>query len=115
MSARWFALLESDIEDELLSCNGCLWEGGDEGCKPNHTAGQASSGTQAIKECLFRSVREYASKFCKSDPIWQVRFNSFEIYAVAKIEEKLNSMHLNRVRAGLVERPTEWRWGSARW
>ena len=33
----------------------------------------------------------------------------------AKIDEKLNYMHLNPVRAGLVEHPTEWRWGSARW
>ena len=24
-------------------------------------------------------------------------------------------MHLNPVRVGLVETPTEWRWGSARW
>ena len=49
------------------------------------------------------------------DPIWQVRFYSFEIYSTAKIEEKLNYMHMNPVRAGLVEKPTEWRWSSARW
>ena len=46
---------------------------------------------------------------------WQVRFYSFEIFTTAKIEEKLNDMHLNPVRAGLVETPTEWRWSSARW
>ena len=33
----------------------------------------------------------------------------------AKIEEKLNDMHMNPVRAGLVETPTEWRWSSASW
>jgi putative transposase len=71
--------------------------------------------SKEIKLFLLRSVREYASKFCKTDPIWQVRFYSFEIYTTAKIEEKLNSMHLNPVRAGLVQKPTEWRWGSARW
>ncbi len=53
---------------------------------------------------------EYASKFPKSDPIWQVRFYSFEIYTTAKFEEKLSP-----VRAGLVETPTQWRWSSARW
>jgi hypothetical protein len=39
----------------------------------------------------------------------------FEIYSTAKIEEKLNYMHMNPVRAGLVKMPTEWRWSSARW
>ena len=71
--------------------------------------------SKAIKEFLYRSMPEYASKFSKTDPIWQVRFYSFEIYTTGKIEEKLNYMHLNPVRAGLVERPTQWRWGSARW
>ncbi len=71
--------------------------------------------SKAIKEFLFCSMPEYVSKFPKTDPIWQVRFYSFEIYTTAKIEEKLNYMHLNPVRAGLVETPTQWRWGSARW
>ena len=53
---------------------------------------------------------EYASKFPKSDPIWQVLFYSFEIYTTAKIEEKLSP-----VRVELVETPTQWRWSSARW
>lgn len=55
--------------------------------------------SKAIKVFLLRSVREY----------------SFEIYTTAKIEEKLNYVHLNPVRAGLVQQPTEWHWGSARW
>ena len=40
---------------------------------------------------------------------------SFEIYETAKLEEKLQYMHENPVRAGLVKRPTDWRWSSARW
>ena len=74
--------------------------------------GRSSKG---IKEFLYCSLPEYASKIPRTDPIWQVRFYSFEIYTTAKIEEKLNYMHLNPVRAGLVETPTRWRWGSARW
>ena len=68
-----------------------------------------------IKEFLYRTTPEYTSKFPKTDPIWQVRFYSFEIYTAAKIEEKLNYKHMNPVRAGLVQLPTEWRWSSARW
>ena len=74
--------------------------------------GRSSKGT---KEFLYRTMPEYTSKFPKTDPIWQVRFYSFEIYTTAKIEEKLNYMHMNPVRAGLVQMPTEWRWSSARW
>jgi len=29
--------------------------------------------------------------------------------------EKLNYLHLNPVRAGLVEKAVDWRWSSARW
>ena len=74
--------------------------------------GAEFEGDQGVFDC---SMPEYASKFPKTDPIWQVRFYSFEIYTTAKIEEKMNYMHLNPVRAGLVETPTQWRWGSARW
>ncbi len=68
-----------------------------------------------IKDFLFRSTAEYSSKLLRADPIWQVRFYSFEIYSTAKVEEKLTYLHLNPIRAGLVEKPTQWRWSSARW
>ena len=41
--------------------------------------------------------------------------HSFEIYERTKLEEKLQYMHENPVRARLVERPSDWRWSSARW
>ena len=68
-----------------------------------------------IKEFLHQALPSYGATFSAQDPIWQVRYYSFEIYSTAKIEEKLNYMHLNPVRAGLVKSPTEWRWSSARW
>ena len=74
--------------------------------------GRSSKG---IKEFLYRSLHAYAAQYPKTEPIWHVRFYSFEIHSAAKIEEKLNYMHLNPVRAGLVQVPTEWRWSSARW
>ncbi len=49
------------------------------------------------------------------DPIWQSKYYSFEIYSESKLEEKLNYMHVNPVRAGLVQRGVEWRWSSARY
>jgi REP element-mobilizing transposase RayT len=32
-----------------------------------------------------------------------------------KLEEKLDYMHLNPVRRGLVTRAVDWKWSSARW
>ena len=48
------------------------------------------------------------------DPVWQPKYYSFEIYSAGKLQEKLAYMHGNPVRAGLVERPTDWHWSSAR-
>ncbi len=45
---------------------------------------------------------------------WQSKYHSFEIWERSKLEEKLGYMHHNPVRAGLVERVTDWRWSSAR-
>jgi len=42
------------------------------------------------------------------------KYFSFEIYQRRKLEEKLNYMHLNPVRAGLVARAVDWVWSSAR-
>ena len=46
---------------------------------------------------------------------WQPKFHSFEIWERAKLEEKLNYMHDNPVRAGLVGSARDWLWSSARW
>ena len=46
---------------------------------------------------------------------WTPKYYAFELYARRKIEEKLESMPLNPVRAGLVAKADDWRWSSARW
>jgi len=56
----------------------------------------------------------FFEKIPTDDPIWQSKYYSFEIYAESKLEEKLNYMHENPVRAGLVSRVVDWRWSSAR-
>jgi hypothetical protein len=48
------------------------------------------------------------------DRFWQPGYYSFEIYETRKLEEKLTYMHLNPVRAGLVEKAVDWKWSSAR-
>ena len=55
----------------------------------------------------------YAQKITASDPVGQARYYDFNIYSESKIREKLNYMHNNPVRAGLVSDILDWPWSSA--
>jgi putative transposase len=46
---------------------------------------------------------------------WKERGYDFNIIEEDKIVEKLDYMHANPVRRGLVERPEQWRWSSYRY
>ena len=43
---------------------------------------------------------------------WQPRFNDFNVYSRYKVREKLEYMHQNPVKRGLVKNPGEWMWSS---
>ncbi len=43
---------------------------------------------------------------------WQARFHDFNVYRSEKIKEKLNYMHANPVKRGLVNHPKDWEWSS---
>jgi putative transposase len=45
---------------------------------------------------------------------WQPRFHDFNVYTRKKYAEKLNYIHMNPVRRGLVSSPELWRWSSFR-
>ena len=45
---------------------------------------------------------------------WQVRFYDFNVYTRGKKIEKLNYMHANPVKRGLVRHPKDWAWSSWR-
>lgn len=46
--------------------------------------------------------------------IWQRRFRPFNVYSRKKVLEKLNYMHNNPVKRGLVQHPGDWPWSSWR-
>lgn len=46
---------------------------------------------------------------------WQAKYYAFPIDNERKLEEELDYMHQNPVRAGLVVRAIDWPWSSARW
>ena len=46
---------------------------------------------------------------------WQARFYDFNVWSTKKRVEKLNYMHQNPVKRGLVESPELWSWRSCRY
>jgi putative transposase len=68
-----------------------------------------------IRTWYREKAANYFSEFGEGDKFWQPKYYSFSIYERVKLEEKLNYMHLNPVRAGLVESAVDWPWSSARW
>ena len=43
---------------------------------------------------------------------WQARFYDFNVYTEKKLTEKLQYMHENPVKRGLVTHPKDWPWSS---
>ena len=46
--------------------------------------------------------------------VWQRRFYPYGVYAEKKRLEKLNYMHNNPVKRGLVDSPEQWPWSGFR-
>ena len=45
---------------------------------------------------------------------WQPRYYDFNVWRARKRNEKMNYMHFNPVKRGLVESPKDWKWSSYR-
>jgi putative transposase len=48
----------------------------------------------------------------KERHLWQRRFYDFNVWSESKFNEKLNYMHANPVKRGLVLHPKDWPWSS---
>jgi len=68
-----------------------------------------------LKRLYRERLSAYAETADLQGPMWQPRFYVFNVYSERKAREKLEYMHNNPVKAGLVERPQDWRYSSARW
>lgn len=71
--------------------------------------------SRRLKETLQTDCPNFWELIDHSDPIWQARYYGFNIWSRRKVDEKLEYIHNNPVRAGLVERTVDWQWSSARW
>ena len=48
-------------------------------------------------------------------PFWQARYYDFNVFTDGKRIEKLDYIHCNPVKRGLVESPEDWLWSSCRY
>ena len=64
---------------------------------------------QMLKQNVSHELNEHATA-----PFWQPRYYDFNVYRDKKLMEKLDYMHQNPVQRGLVTRPGDWTWSSAR-
>jgi putative transposase len=57
----------------------------------------------------------YAASVELDGPMWQPKYYVFNVHSARKTKEKLDYMHNNPVKAGLVQHPQDWPYSSARW
>jgi len=71
--------------------------------------GVLATSIQAMKQSVARRLALRAA-----EPFWQARYYDFNVWSEHKRIEKLNYIHLNPVKRGLVSRPEDWAWSSFR-
>ncbi len=54
-------------------------------------------------------------QFRRRGHFWSERFKNPELLGTEAVQDAILYVELNAVRAGLVKRPEQWKWGSARW
>jgi REP-associated tyrosine transposase len=79
--------------------------------------GTPSTVLQVLKQCVSREIHGQASMDSRDDAkslpcFWQRRFYDFNVWSLKKRTEKLDYMHMNPVKRGLVAHPKDWPWSS---
>jgi len=74
-----------------------------------------SRSSRQLKRFVRGHFREYAKSLDPKQPFWLQKYYPLNLYTEKKAREKLDYMHLNPVRAGLVEQACDWQWSSARY
>jgi putative transposase len=79
--------------------------------------GEPSEGTpsivmQVLKQRVSHTHNLSGGRTARLSRFWEDRFYDFNVWSRGKIADKLQYMHLNPVKRGLVQHPKEWRWSS---
>jgi putative transposase len=67
-----------------------------------------------LKQWIKDHLPAYAAAIDIDDPIWRARYHDFNCFSREKINEKLEYMHNNPVKAGLLAKVEDWKHEPAR-
>lgn len=68
-----------------------------------------------LKQFIKERLPSFVAVIPLNEPIWQPRFYDFNVFSGSKAKEKIEYMHNNPVKNGLVKQAGDWAYGSARW
>ena len=74
-----------------------------------------SRSSRKLKTFVRGQLSKYTKVIDSAQPFWLPKYYPFNLYTEKKALEKLDYMHLNPVRAGLVKQACDWQWSSARY
>ena len=82
---------------------------------PEHVHLLLSEPDKALLRVALQALKISVSKRAKERPFWQARYYDFNVFTWSKRSEKLDYIHWNPVKHGLVEKPEDWLWSSCRY
>ena len=68
-----------------------------------------------IKQFMRGKMTGYFSSVGSDQPFWQPKYYESSLYEERTLREKIDYIHNNPVRAGLVKSTVQWQWSSARY
>ena len=80
----------------------------------NHIHLLLSEPEKAPLSTAIQVIKQRFSRTRKEEFVWEPRYHDFNVITRDKQVEKLRYMHRNPVKAGLVEKPEDYRWSSYR-
>ncbi len=79
---------------------------------PEHVHMLVSEPKRAVLSKAVQALKLSVSVQSKQRPFWQIRYYDFNVYTPDKHSEKIDYMHRNPVKRGLVKDASEWQWSS---
>jgi putative transposase len=82
---------------------------------PEHVHLLVSEPGRGLLAGALQGLKLSVSRRVRTQPFWLPRYYDFNVLTEEKRLEKLNYIHWNPMKRGLVDRPEDWRWSSYRY
>jgi putative transposase len=82
---------------------------------PEHVHLLVSEPGRELLAVALQALKLSVARRARTRPFWLPRYYDFNVRTEANRIEKLNYIHWNPMKRGLVDRPEDWRWSSYRY